>query len=58
MGFLSDGKKTEKEFAKLFKGKVQFSSDAEDIKEHWDLMLNFKIDVKGLKKRLTLKIRP
>lgn len=51
MGFLSDGKKTEKQFAKLFGKKVSFSNADEDIKEHWDLVLNLKFDVKGLKKR-------
>jgi hypothetical protein len=51
MGFLSKGKKVEQNFAKLFKN-VDFSSTSQDIKEHWDLAVNFKIDVKGLKKRL------
>lgn len=52
MGFLSDGKKTEKEFSKIFGDKVSFSTESQDINEHWDLKVTFKVDVKGLKKRL------
>jgi hypothetical protein len=50
MGFLADGKKTEESFAEIFDN-VDFSSAKEDINEHWDLKVSFKIDVKGLKKR-------
>lgn len=49
MGFLKNGKKTETEFAKLFKNYNQ-SSKEQDINEHWDLEITHKIDVKGLKK--------
>lgn len=49
MGFLKKGKETEAEFAKLFKN-YKASSDSQDIKEHWDLEITHKIDVKGLKK--------
>lgn len=50
MGFLSKGKQTEKAFSKILSN-VTFSSENEDITEHWDLSTNLKIDVKGLKKR-------
>ena len=50
MGFLSKGKETEKAFSKILSN-VKFSSETEDITEHWDLSTNLKIDVKGLKKR-------
>lgn len=49
MGFLKKGKKTEEEFSKLFKN-FKTSTKHEDINEHWDLEINHKIDVKGLKK--------
>lgn len=50
MGFLSDGKLKENEFAGLFDN-VSFSNKNADITEHWDLMINgYKVDVKGLKK--------
>lgn len=49
MGFLKRGKKTEEEFAKLFKNHTK-SSESQDINEHWDLEIKHKIDVKGLKK--------
>lgn len=52
MNFLSDGKKTEKSFAKLFGDRVTFSTPKEDMNAHWDLEIKFKVDVKGLKKRL------
>lgn len=50
MGFLAKGKQTEKAFSKILSN-VTFSSENEDITEHWDLSTNLKIDVKGLKKR-------
>lgn len=40
---------TEIEFAKLF-GDVISSTNKEDKKEHWDILVQYKIDVKGLKK--------
>jgi len=49
MNFLSEGKKKEVSFSKLFKN-TTFSGKEVDIKEHWDLSISFKIDVKGLKK--------
>jgi len=49
MSFLKRGKKTEEEFAKLFKSHKR-SSKSQDINEHWDLEISHKIDVKGLKK--------
>jgi len=49
MSFLKRGKKTEEEFAKLFKN-YRKSNKSQDINEHWDLEISHKIDVKGLKK--------
>ena len=49
MGFLADGKEIEKQFAKLI-GANEFSSETEDINEHWDVKYSVKIDVKGLKR--------
>lgn len=49
MSFLKRGKKTEKEFASLFKD-TKFSTESQDINQHWDLEIKSKIDVKGLKK--------
>jgi hypothetical protein len=51
----SEGKITEKQMAKLFL-KATESSKEQDIKEHWDLEVLYKddlkkIDVKGLKKQ-------
>lgn len=42
------GKRKEKEFASLFKD-VVFSSEEEDIKEHWDIAV--KYDVKMIKRK-------
>jgi hypothetical protein len=50
MGFLAKGKQTEMAFSKILSN-VKFSSENEDITEHWDISTNIKIDVKGLKKR-------
>ena len=52
MGFLKDGKKVEKDFAKLYpKSEIIYSDKNEDINEHWDLKIDGKkYDVKGLKK--------
>lgn len=50
MSFLKKGFEVEREFAKLFKD-VNFSSQDEDINDHWDLKVSFKFEVKGLKKR-------
>jgi len=50
MSFLGKGKAIEREFAKLFNN-VTFSDTSQDIKEHWDVSVNFKFDVKGLKKK-------
>jgi hypothetical protein len=47
--FLKAGKVKEAEFAKLFNN-VTASSKEQDMKEHWDLQVGFKVDVKGLKK--------
>ena len=47
--FLKAGKVKEVEFAKLFNNVVA-SSKEQDMKEHWDLQVGFKVDVKGLKK--------
>lgn len=51
MGFLSEGKKVEKRFAKLFNN-VEFSSESDDINKHFDLTIKYKVDVKSLKKVL------
>lgn len=48
--FLKNGKSVENQFAKLFKN-VETSTTEQDKCEHWDLMIKYKIDVKGLKKR-------
>ena len=47
--FLSKGKIVEKEFSKLFND-PKFSTSTEDQLEHWDIKIETKIDVKGLKK--------
>lgn len=47
--FLKKGKSVEQEFAKLFRS-TEPSSITEDIEEHWDILIKYKIDVKGLKK--------
>jgi hypothetical protein len=47
--FLKMGKEKEKEFCELFKNAIQ-STEEQDINEHWDVEINSKIDVKGLKK--------
>ena len=47
--FLRNGFETEAEFCKLFENAVK-SNKYQDINEHWDLMINYKIDVKGLRK--------
>jgi hypothetical protein len=49
MGFLEKGKIKENAFASLFNSVVN-SNKEQDINEHWDVQLNFKIDVKSLKK--------
>lgn len=49
MSFLSEGKIKEGEFASLFDG-VNFSVKDKDIKEHWDVEISIKVDVKGLKR--------
>lgn len=47
--FLVSGKKTEEKFSELF-DKTLKSTKYQDINEHWDVLINYKIDVKGLKK--------
>ena len=47
--FLKQGKSLENEFAKLFNS-TEPSTKEQDINEHWDIMVKYKIDVKGLKK--------
>lgn len=50
MGFLKDGKSVEKQVSRLFEN-VKWSTEEEDINEHWDFSSNgLKYDVKGLKK--------
>lgn len=50
MGFYSDGKEKEREFASHFDN-VKFANKNADMHEHWDLMIDgFKYDVKGIKK--------
>lgn len=44
------GKLTEESFAKLFTN-TKPSTKSEDINEHWDLKIETKIDVKGIKKQ-------
>lgn len=47
---LQKGKLVEDSFKKLFK-KVTDPTKEQDIHEHWDLQVNFKVDVKGMKKK-------
>ena len=47
--FLKKGKIVEQQFASLFKS-TEPSSVEEDINEHWDVMIQYKVDVKSLKK--------
>jgi len=47
--FLKNGKAVEQEFAKLFRD-TEPSTQEQDINEHWDILIKYKIDVKGLKK--------
>lgn len=47
--FLKNGKSVEQEFAKIFKN-TEHSTIEQDMHEHWDVMVKYKIDVKGLKK--------
>lgn len=47
--FLDKGKEVEKAFSKLFDD-IEFSTNEEDMVDHVDLKVIFKIDVKGLKK--------
>lgn len=49
MGFLSEGKKKESFFSSHLKS-FSVSSVHEDMTEHWDLKMETRIDVKGLKK--------
>jgi len=49
MSFLKKGKQTEKKFAEMFED-YKFSTKQEDIKEHWDIEIKSKVDVKGMKK--------
>jgi hypothetical protein len=47
--FLKSGKAVEQEFSNLFQN-TEPSSVEEDINEHWDVLVKYKVDVKGLKK--------
>jgi hypothetical protein len=47
--FLKKGKSAEQEFAKLFND-TENATQQEDIHEHWDIKINYKVDVKGLRK--------
>lgn len=47
--FLKKGKAVEQEFAKLFRDTVN-STPQQDMVDHWDVQINYKFDVKGLKK--------
>ena len=49
MGFLEDGKKIEEKFAEMFDS-FNYSTKEQDIKEHWDVEIKFKFDVKSVKK--------
>jgi len=50
------GKNAEKEYARIYSGatdqnNIEFSTEQEDIKQHWDVSINgVKIDVKAIKK--------
>lgn len=52
MNYLKTYKKVEEDFAKYMAGKITFASKEEDMKEHWDFKVGFKVDVKALKKVL------
>jgi|TARA_R110002020_G_scaffold193468_20_gene393900 hypothetical protein len=47
---LEKGKLLEDYFSRLFKNTTP-STQEQDIHEHWDVQVNFKVDVKGMKKR-------
>lgn len=47
--FLSIGKEKEEEFSNLFASAIK-STKKQDVIEHWDVQINSRIDVKGLKK--------
>jgi hypothetical protein len=49
LGYLLDGKRVEQEFAKHF-SHITAASDSEDIHQHFDLKIETKFDVKGMKK--------
>lgn len=48
--FLKKGQEAEKEFSALFKNAIAATKN-EDIKDHVDVKIVYKFDVKGLKKR-------
>lgn len=50
IAFLKRGKQVEADFSRLFNEAISASKE-EDIKEHWDVQISAKIDVKGLKKK-------
>lgn len=54
MGFLSDGKRKEKEFVDLVSKnhhELVYPTTEQDINEHWDIQINnVRFDIKGLKK--------
>lgn len=55
--FLEIGKDKEAEFAAFFQ-ETEFSSKDQDIREHWDISIKYKVDVKGMKKILRTDTEP
>lgn len=47
--FLVSGKKAEDAFSELFSNKTE-STKEQDIYEHWDIKIETKVDVKGIKR--------
>ena len=47
--FLKSGKRSEQEFANMFSSTIS-STPNQDMSEHWDIQINHKFDVKGLRK--------
>lgn len=47
--FLTKGKDVEKQFGSLFQN-VDFATREQDMYEHFDLTVSYKIDVKGMRK--------
>lgn len=49
MGYVSEGKKVEQQFAQLF-NRVAYANEQQDMYDHWDVELQTRVDVKGMRK--------